>query len=66
MQHTKNITGTVLLLAAHKHSGSKNIGRLAAIHRKPVRIKLVGGQCYGRLVMNRQICSAALVLCYMV
>ena len=30
-------------IAPQKHFGRKNVGRLAALHNKPSKIKLVGG-----------------------
>ena len=48
-------------IAANKHFGGQDIGGLAVLHTKVVRIKV-----FGRLVTNRQIGSSFLPPCYVV
>ena len=37
--------------------GRQNTGGLAMLHSKIARIKIVGGENFGRMVSNRQICQ---------
>ena len=49
-------------IATNKHFGRQNIGGLAALQHKIARIKILGGQNFGRLVSNRQIHQGFLLL----